>query len=114
LRSADYIVLTCDLNTTTFHILDEQALALTPRGVRVVNVARGGLVDERALVEAMRDGHVAAAALDVMEVEPLPLDSDLRDLPVILGSHNASNSAEACDRTHVLAIQNLLQALENR
>lgn len=111
LREADYIVLTCDLNPSTFHILDEGALHQAQRGVQIVNVARGGLVDEKALVRALRTGHVRAAALDVMELEPLPPSSDLRALPVIFGSHNASNTAQACARTHRFAIDNLLEHL---
>ncbi|MEM9657874.1 MAG: NAD(P)-dependent oxidoreductase [Planctomycetota bacterium] len=70
------------------------------RGVRIVNVARGSVIDEPALVDALHDGRVHSAALEVFETEPLPADSPLRAFPqVIFGSHNASNTIEAVDRT---------------
>ena len=65
-------------------------------GSYLINASRGGLVDEPALVEALASGHLAGAALDVFEVEPLPAGSPLRDFEnVILGAHNASNTEEA-------------------
>jgi D-3-phosphoglycerate dehydrogenase len=77
-----------------------------------VNTARGPLIDEAALVAGLRSGRIAGAALDVFEDEPLPADSPLRELPnVILGSHNASNTAEAVTRVNRLAIDNLLAVL---
>ena len=83
------------------------------RGVRIVNTARGGLIDESALIEALDSGHVAGAALDVFEEEPLPTDSPLRTrAEVILGSHNASNTTEAIARTSALAVRNLLAGLD--
>jgi D-3-phosphoglycerate dehydrogenase len=77
-------------------------------GVRVVNVARGPVIDERALIAALQSGHVYSAALDVFETEPLPIDSPLHLHPhCIFGSHNASNTADAVVRTSVIAIGKL-------
>ena len=71
-------------------------LSQTRRGVRIINCARGGLIDEAALAEAMRSGQVAAAALDVFETEPLPADSPLRELPnLVLTPHLGASTAEA-------------------
>src|ERR1041384_4164608 len=81
LAAADFITLHTPLTPETHHLLDAARLAKTRRGVRVINCARGGLVDEMALAEALRSGQVAAAALDVFETEPLPSDSPLRGLP---------------------------------
>src|SRR5262245_11473704 len=82
LAGADFISLHTPLTAETRHILDAAGLMKTKRGVRIINCARGGLVDEAALVQALRDGKVAGAALDVFEIEPLPADSPLR------GAHN--------------------------
>src|SRR3954471_9384470 len=76
---SDALILACPLTPETRHMVNAESLALLPRGAYVVNVARGPLVDEPALVEALRSGHVEAAALDVFEEEPLPADSPLRE-----------------------------------
>ena len=100
IEACDFLVLTCSLNDANRHLLNEEALQKTKRGVRIVNVARGPLIDETALVAALASGQVHSAALDVYETEPLPLSSPLRGFErCILGSHNASNTAEAVWRT---------------
>ena len=77
-------------------------------GVRVVNVARGPIIDETALVKALQEGIVHSAALDVFEVEPLPENSPLRQFNnLIYGSHNGSNSVDAVRKVSRLAIQNI-------
>src|SRR5438093_2762739 len=81
LMSADFISLHTPLTAETRHILDAARLRKTKRGVRIINCARGGLIDEAALVEALHDGQVSGAALDVFEVEPLRSDSSLRSAP---------------------------------
>src|SRR5207244_8396022 len=78
LTNADFISLHTPLTAETRHILDATRLQKTRRGVRIINCARGGLIDETALVKALQDGRVASAALDVFEVEPVPTDSPLR------------------------------------
>lgn len=109
---SEFIVLTCPLTENTHHLLDADRLAQTQGGVRIVNVSRGALIEESALVAALRREHVAGAALDVFEDEPLPPDSPLcRMERVILGSHNASNTIEAVRRVSELAIENLLRGL---
>src|SRR6202040_2292672 len=79
LAAADFITLHTPLTAETHHLLNEARLAKTKHGLRVINCARGGLIDEAALADALRSQHVAAAALDVFETEPLPNDSPLRD-----------------------------------
>ncbi len=77
-------------------MLDREVLANAKEGVRIVNVARGALIESESLVDALKAGKVHSAALDVMEVEPLPLDSPLRRFErCIFGSHNASNTSDA-------------------
>lgn len=110
---ADVLSLNCPLTPETRHLVNAERLARMPKGAWVVNTARGPVVDEPALIDALRSGQVGAAALDVFEVEPLPMDSPLRDFPnVILGSHNGSNTAEAVSRVNRLAIDNCLAVLE--
>jgi D-3-phosphoglycerate dehydrogenase len=109
---ADVLSLNCPLTPETRHLVNAERLARMPQGAFVVNVARGPVVDEPALVAALASGHLAGAALDVFEDEPLPADSPLRAMAnVILGSHNASNTAEAVTRVNRLAIENLLTVL---
>ncbi len=90
----DWVVLACPLTPETRHLLNAKTLAALPRGAHVVNVARGGVVDEPALIEALKSGHLGGAHLDVFEKEPLPADSPLWDLPnVICTPHNAQASS---------------------
>jgi D-3-phosphoglycerate dehydrogenase len=106
---ADFLAFTCALTASNRHMLNAGTLALAKPGVRLVNVARGPLIDEAALLAALQSGHVHSAALDVFEVEPLPAESPLRGLPqTIFGSHNGSNSADAVRRCSLYAVDKLL------
>jgi D-3-phosphoglycerate dehydrogenase len=112
LPGVDVLSLNCPLTPESRHMIDAQALDQMKQGVWIINTARGGLIDEGALIAALRDGRVGAAALDVFEAEPLPLDSPLRRMDnVILGSHNSSNTREAVNRTSARAIENLVASL---
>ena len=107
-ESADFIVITCALTASSRHMLNEETLSMAKDGVRVVNVARGPVVDENALIQALASGKVHSAALDVFEVEPVPMASPLREHPLcILGSHNASNTRDAVIRTSEIAVAKL-------
>lgn len=113
LEEADFVVATCALTKSSYHMLDARALARTKAGVRIVNVARGPIIDEPALVTALQSKHVHSAALDVFEEEPLPAESPLRHHELcIMGSHNASNTADAVIRTSAIAIEKLFGFLE--
>ena len=113
IEEADFIVFTCSLNAHNRHMLNAEVLARAKPGVQVVNVARGPLIDEAALIAALQSGHVAAAALDVFEVEPLPSDSPLRAMPrCIFGSHNGSNTRDAVRRASHQAMDRLFGFLE--
>jgi D-3-phosphoglycerate dehydrogenase len=81
--------------------------------VRVVNVARGPLIDETALAEALGSGQVACAALEVFETEPLPAESRLRQFGdrCLFGSHNSSNTEDAVRRTSLKAIDLMVDFL---
>ena len=104
----DFLVFTCALNAHNRHMLNAETLAACMAGVRIVNVARGPLIDEAALVAALQSGHVHSAALDVFEVEPLPADSPLRAMErCIFGTHNGSNSVDAVIRASHTALDRL-------
>lgn len=108
LGEADFIVVTCSLTPSSRHMVNAEALARAKDGVRVVNVGRGPVIDEPALEHALKSGKVYSSALDVFEVEPLPMNSYLRSHPrCIFGSHNASNTADAVQRTSEIAIDKL-------
>ena len=113
LEHLDFLVFTCALNKHNYHMLNAKTLAMLKKGVMIVNVARGPLIDESALVEALLNGHVAAAGLDVFEVEPLPKTSALRDMPqCIFGSHNGSNTKEGVRRATHKAIAHIAEFLQ--
>jgi len=105
LGEADFVVLCCALTPASRHLLNAGSLALLKRGVRIVNVARGPLIDEAALAGALAAGGVHSAALDVFETEPLPRAAPLRRFEQCLfGSHNSSNTREAVLRASHRAI----------
>lgn len=107
-EECDFLVFTCALNKHNFHMLNAEVLARCQEGVRIVNVARGPLIDEAALIAALQSGHVHSAALDVFEVEPLPDGSPLREMErVILGTHNGSNTIDGVIRASHTAIDRL-------
>lgn len=109
IAEADFLAFTCALTANNRHMLDAATLAQAKPGVRVVNVARGPLIDEAALFAALQSGQVHSAALDVFEVEPLPAGSPLRGLAqTIFGAHNGSNSADAVRRCSHFAVDKLL------
>jgi D-3-phosphoglycerate dehydrogenase len=113
IEQADFIVLTCALTRETNKMLNESVLQQVKHGVRVVNVSRGALIDEAALVKALQSGVVHSAALDVFEEEPLPLTSPLHQFEnCIFGSHNASNTVDAVRRASNRAIELLLGFLK--
>ena len=93
IAKCNFIIFTCSLNDSNKHMLNSTTLDMTMNGVRIINVARGPLINETDLVDALEKGKVHSAALDVYEQEPLPYSSSLRDQPFcILGSHNSSNT----------------------
>jgi len=113
LQTSDLISLNCTLTPANRHMLGPEEFTLMKNGVYIINTSRGALIDEAALVQALREGKVAGAALDVFEQEPLPLDSPLRQFDkCIFGTHNSSNTAEAVIRVSEIAIRNLLEGLE--
>jgi phosphoglycerate dehydrogenase-like enzyme len=95
IESVDYLILVVPQTAETENLLSRERIARMKPGACVINVGRGGLVDEEALYEALRDNRLAAAGLDVFRWEPLPETSPLRGLPnVVLSPHMAGGSSE--------------------
>lgn len=112
LARADFISVNCDLNPTSYHLMNAAAFAQMKPGAVLLNLARGPIVDEPALVAALQSGHLGGAALDVFEDEPLPADSPLRAMDnVMLAAHNSNSSPAAWERVHRNTVRNLLAAL---
>ena len=96
LTQSDIVTLHCPSTPQTKKLLNTDALARMKRGAVVVNLARGDLIDTAALIAALQSGHLAGAAIDVCDPEPIPTDSPLRSLPnVIVASHIASASPKS-------------------
>lgn len=115
LRNSDFVSLNCDLNPTSFHILDRDEFGIMKDTAVVINMARGPLVDEMALVDALQNRRIAGAALDVFEQEPLPEDSPLRGMNnVLLAPHNSNSSPSAWERVHHSTIGNLIAGLQGK
>lgn len=113
LAQADVICLCCNQTAENYHLINADTLARARDGVILCNVARGGLVDETALVAALTSGKVAAAALDVFEVEPLPTDHPLLSFEnVAVSSHNANSTVQAIEYVHGNTLDNLFKHLQ--
>jgi D-3-phosphoglycerate dehydrogenase len=112
LRNSDFVSLNCDLNPTSRHLMNADAFALMKPGAILINTARGPIVHEKSLIEALQAKRLTGAALDVFEVEPLPLDSPLMKMDnVMLAPHNSNSSPAAWERVHWNTIKNLLDGL---
>lgn len=112
LGQSDIVTMHTDLNPTSRHLINSSTLAMMkPTGI-LINTSRGPVVDEIALVEALENGKLGGAALDVFETEPLPDDSPLRKFKnVLLAPHNSNFSPMACERIHWNTIKNCLAPL---
>ena len=112
ISNCDFIVFTCSLNSKNYHMFNKEVISRCKDGVRVINVARGGLIKESDLCDSLKQGKVHSAALDVFEKEPVSSNSYLLSHPLcILGSHNASNTYDAVSRTNKVAIEKLFNFL---
>jgi phosphoglycerate dehydrogenase-like enzyme/quinol monooxygenase YgiN len=113
LRGSDFVSIHAPLNPDTRHLIDAGKLALMKPHAFLVNTARGGIVDEAALVKALEEGRIAGAGLDVFETEPLPADSRLRDLQnVVLSPHVAGVSDWAVDAMGRRCVESILEILQ--
>lgn len=108
----DIITLHCDLNQTSRYILDREAFSRMKKKPYIINTARGPIIREADLVDALRDGRISGAGLDVFESEPLPAGSALRSLDIVTASCHNSNSSPSCwDRVHRNSLELMKEAL---
>lgn len=113
LHEADFVSINCDLNPTSHHLIGARELEQMRSTAVLINTARGPVVDEVALVDALTRKAIAGAALDVFEDEPLPLSSSLLSMSnVLLAPHNANSSPRAWTATHESTVRQLLEELE--
>lgn len=107
---ADYISVNCDLNPTSQHLLNTEVIAKMKSNAVVINTARGPIIDQLALVDALKRGQIAGAALDVFEDEPIPADSALLRMDqVMLAPHNSNSSPRAWEAVHWNTIRNMIE-----
>jgi D-3-phosphoglycerate dehydrogenase len=112
LDQADIVSINCDLNPYSHHLINQGTLGKMKSSAILINTARGPIIDETALTDALRNGVIAGAALDVFEVEPLPPNSPLITMDnVMLAPHNSNSSPLAWERVHWNTIRNLLIGL---
>jgi D-3-phosphoglycerate dehydrogenase / 2-oxoglutarate reductase len=112
LPRADVVSLHCPSTPETYHIMNAETLHLVPKGSYLINVARGALVDEAALLEVLRSGHLAGAALDVFDPEPPMANQPLFTLPnTICTPHIGSYTAASVLRMQVMACEQIASAL---
>ncbi len=113
LQRADFVSLNCDLNPTSHHLMTIDRFKLMNRSAVIINTARGPIIKEDGLIEALENKLIAGAALDVFENEPLTLENPLLSMDnVMLAPHNANSSPEAWEKVHYSTLNNLIKALE--
>ena len=112
---ADFITIHCPKTPETTGLFNAARLAKMKRTAFLVNTARGGIVDEKALYDALKANRIAGAALDVFDQEPTPQDNPLLTLPnFIAAPHVAGVTREAVDRMAIVAVQNILSVLDGK
>jgi D-3-phosphoglycerate dehydrogenase len=109
---SDFVSINCDLNPTSFHLINRNTIELFKPNAVLINTARGPIIEEPALITALQSGSLAGAALDVFIDEPLPLDSPLIKMEnVMLAPHNANSSPAAWEFVHINTIRNVFLGL---
>ncbi|OHA91905.1 MAG: hypothetical protein A3J09_00125 [Candidatus Zambryskibacteria bacterium RIFCSPLOWO2_02_FULL_51_21] len=112
LAESDFVAVCTDLNPTSRYIIDDKTLALMKAGAYLINASRGPLVDEKALIKALKEGRVAGAGIDVFEVEPLPTGHPYFGMGnVIMSPHNANSSLKAWEKVHENSLRQLFEDL---
>lgn len=113
LAESDIVSVNCDLNPTSQHLINRDTLAKMKNTAFLINTARGPIVCEPDLCDALANGVIGGAALDVFEDEPLPEGSPLRQMDnVLIAPHNSNSSPTAWERVHESTVANLLRVLE--
>ncbi|CAK1555573.1 unnamed protein product [Leptosia nina] len=115
LRESDFVILSCPLTAETKHIINADSLKLMKSTSVLINIGRGGLVNQEALYNALKEGHIFAAGLDVVTPEPLPKDHPLVTLPnCLILPHLGSATHKTRDSMAITSAQNILRALDGK
>src|SRR6185369_4321666 len=108
LRESDFVVLATPLSDSTHHLIGARELGLMKPSAVLVNMARGAVIDEAALIDTIRAGRIAGAGLDTFEREPLPADSPLWDLPnVLITPHTTPQVPDRTGRSFEMISENI-------
>lgn len=108
--NADWVFVACALTTDNVHLVDDELMSVMKVGARIINVARGPLIEESSLVKHLSTGHLQGAGLDVFETEPFSSQNPLAQLPnVLLGSHGGSSTKQAIHRVNALTVKMALE-----
>jgi D-3-phosphoglycerate dehydrogenase len=114
IEELDYLVIACALNNQNKYMINKNIIAKFKKGIKLINVSRGPLINEIDLCEGIKNGIISGAALDVYENEPLEQNSPLREFSqIIFGTHNGSNTFEAVQKTSNIAIKKMNNFLIN-
>ena len=114
LAQSDFVLVMVPLTNETHHLIDRKALSMMKNSAILINSARGPIVDSQALYEALRDGVIAGAGLDVFDPEPIPADDPLLSLDnIVVTPHLGSASIKTRTRMGTMAAENLLAGLKN-
>jgi D-3-phosphoglycerate dehydrogenase len=114
IEELNYLVIACALNDQNKHMINKNIILRFKKGINLINVSRGQLINEIDLCNGIKNGYIAGAALDVYENEPLEQNSPLREFgQIIFGTHNGSNTFEAVQKTSHLAIKKINNFLIN-
>lgn len=112
LAEADWVFVACALTNENVHMIDDDVIRSMKTGARIINVARGGLIDENSLINHLSSGHLLGAGLDVFENEPFSPSNPLAKFPnVLLGSHGGSSTRQAIHRVNKLTVKMALELL---
>ncbi len=115
LARSDFVTIHCPRNAETLGMINADAFAKMPKGTTLLTTARGGIVDEAALVDAMRSGHLGAAGIDVWDIEPPPLDHPLLQLDNVVSTyHTAGVTHEARGRMARIASEQVIDVLAGK
>ena len=115
LKNSDYVTIHTPLNDETKHLINKNKLKLMKKSAFVVNCSRGAVINERDLIEALKNKTIAGAGLDVFEKEPLPSDSELRKLGnVVMTPHTAFYTKEAVERLTGICVDNIENFLSGK
>ncbi len=113
LAETDVLSLHAPLTPQTRDMIGAAELALMPKGAIVINTARGGLIDEQALADALRSGHIAAAGIDTFAAEPIAADHPFRALSqVVMTPHLGGSTRDSLDSVAISAVRNVLAVLD--